>query len=185
MVRSEPPRSAASPYVRPSAFQETSRASLERDVTELPDALKARDEFVAAAANKLRNPMTPMLMRLDRLLAFARRPDIYCPEYIISDLEALEGCIDRYIRRANWLLDITRVVSGQLRLRFEPTNFSALVRATVQGYELLAVEAGSKFSLAIEDDVVGLWDRLALEQITDNLVSNAANTRVHSRSRCR
>jgi signal transduction histidine kinase len=146
---------------------------LERRVVDLTAALRARDEFVAAAAHELRNPMTPILMRIEQMLDFARRPGVDCPERILKGLVSLQGHIDRYILRANLLLDVTRIVSGQLRLRLQTTDFSALLHVSLQRHEPLAAKAGSSFVLTVEDCVVGTWDRLALEQVADNLISNA------------
>lgn len=173
MGKSEPPSSAASADVTSSSIQEASRAALKRRVAELTEALRARDEFVSTAAHELRNPMTPILIRIEQLLELARRLGADGPADIVIGLEALLRSIDRYIQRATVLLDVTRIVSGQLRLQLRPTDFSALLHATVQRHEPLAAKAGSRFVLAVDDRVVGIWDQLALEQIADNLVSNA------------
>jgi two-component system, OmpR family, sensor kinase len=172
MGKSQPPRSGASADVTPSS-QEASRAALEHRIAELSEALRARDEFVSAAAHELRNPMTPILMRIEQLLEHARHLDSDCPADIVTGLEALLRNIDRYIQRATVLLDVSRIMSGALHLQLQPTDFSALVHATMQRYEPLAAKAGSRFVLAVDDRVVGRWDQLALEQIADNLLSNA------------
>jgi signal transduction histidine kinase len=119
------------------------RAALERRIADLTEAVRARDEFVATAAHELRNPMTPILMRVEQMLELARRPDVACPERIVAGLASLQDHLDRYIQRAILLLDVTRIVSGQLHLRLESTDLSALLRATVQRHEPLAAKAGS------------------------------------------
>jgi len=49
-------------------------------IEELREAVRARDEFVAIAAHELRNPMTPILLQVDMLLAAVRNPDRCRPE---------------------------------------------------------------------------------------------------------
>lgn len=173
MGKAEPRCPAAGPDLTPASLKRASRAALERRIADLIEALRARDEFVATAAHELRNPMTPILMRIEQLLALAHSPGANCPADIVVGLEALLRNIDRYIGRASVLLDVSRIVSGQLRLRVQPTDFSALLNATMRRHEPLAAKAGSRFVLAIDDCVIGIWDQLALEQIADNLVSNA------------
>ncbi|HEY2198815.1 MAG TPA: HAMP domain-containing sensor histidine kinase, partial [Mycobacterium sp.] len=52
-------------------------------------------------------------------------------------------------------------------------NLSALVLVVVQKYAVAARRGGSPLDLDIEQSVVGLWDRLAVEQAVENLLSNA------------
>jgi signal transduction histidine kinase len=46
---------------------------------ELREALRARDEFIAVAAHELRNPMTPIGIRVHALLNAAREPGVDVP----------------------------------------------------------------------------------------------------------
>jgi signal transduction histidine kinase len=53
------------------------------------------------------------------------------------------------------------------------TDLSALVLSVSQRYEVTATRGHSPLDLDIADAVCGVWDRLAVEQIVDNLLSNA------------
>ena len=50
---------------------------------------------------------------------------------------------------------------------------SGLVRDTARGYAPLAARAGCALRLEVEDGVAATLDRLAVEQVLDNLLSNA------------
>jgi two-component system, OmpR family, sensor kinase len=54
----------------------------DRLIEELRDAVRARDEFVSIAAHELRNPMTPILVQVRRLLANSRTADRCRPEIL-------------------------------------------------------------------------------------------------------
>lgn len=146
-------------------------ADKERLIEELRAAVAARDEFIAVAAHELRNPMTPIVGQVQLLLSRARREQV--SESLIRGLEMLETAVDHYVRRATTLLEITRLNADKIQL--QPTRFdlSELVRECVRKYEQMAARAGTQLNCAADRPVLGTWDRLATEQVLDNLVSNA------------
>jgi two-component system, OmpR family, sensor kinase len=144
----------------------------ERLIAELREAVRARDEFIAIAAHELRNPMTPVLLRVSTLATVARRPNA-SPEALAAGLEDLRAFVQNYIKRATMLLDVSRVTTGNLHLDPQALNFSDLVRRLVAEAEPIARHVGSEMRLAVQDGVCGVWDPLATEQIVENLLSNA------------
>lgn len=146
-------------------------ADRERLIEELRAAIAARDEFIAVAAHELRNPMTPIVGQVQLLLSRARRERV--SESLISGLEMLETAVDHYVRRATTLLEITRLNAEKIQL--QPTSFDLceLVRECVRKYEQMAARAGSSLRYQADQSLRGTWDRLATEQVLDNLVSNA------------
>lgn len=144
---------------------------LHQRIEDLRAAVQARDDFIAIAAHELRNPMTPIASQIDLLLAAVRRGESRA--VVLDRLERLEFYIRHYIRRATTLLDISRATSGEIRLEPARLDLSELVRSTVQGYALMADRARCPLALNVPDGVVGVWDRLAIEQVLDNLLSNA------------
>jgi signal transduction histidine kinase len=148
-------------------------AQLRRLVTELRDAVRARDDFIAIAAHELRNPMTPIAGFVDLALAIAQEPASHCPERLITALQRVQVLIENYLRRAEILLDVSRIGSGNLRLEPSEIDLSALIRAIAGTHAPAAARVGSDLELAIEDGIVALLDRVAVEQVVDNLLSNA------------
>ena len=146
-------------------------ADKERLIAELRAAIAARDEFIAVAAHELRNPMTPIMGQVQLLLSRARREQV--SDSLIGGLEMLETAVDHYVRRATTLLEITRLNAEKIQL--QPTSFDLceLVRECVRKYEQMAARAGSPLHCLTEQPVLGTWDRMATEQVLDNLVSNA------------
>jgi signal transduction histidine kinase len=148
-----------------------STVDLRRLVAELRAAVRARDEFIAIAAHELRNPMTPILMEVERLRVTAQREN--ASDRVVAGLERLERLILEYIRRATTLLDVSRITAGKLRLAPVPVDLSALVRRVAGTLAPAAVQAGCRLDVDVEDGVRGVWDPLAVEQVFENLLSNA------------
>jgi signal transduction histidine kinase len=145
----------------------------ETRVAELEAEIRARDDFLAIAAHELRNPMTPIAGRVELLLKLARRASDRIPEEILSGLERLEYLVDAYIRRATTFLDISRISSHSLQLTLAQVDLTSVVRETVTSMSPAADRAGCRISLAVEEHVVGILDRTAVEQIVENILSNA------------
>ena len=146
---------------------------LEARIAELEAELRARDDFLAIAAHELRNPMTPIRGRVELLLARTRRMPGAVPNEIVQGLERLERLVDAYIRRATILLDVSRINSENLPLQLAEIDLSALVRQGAMSMVPAAERAGSSISLKVQDGIIGHCDATAMEQILENLLSNA------------
>jgi signal transduction histidine kinase len=148
-------------------------AALASRVAELKAELQARDDFLAIAAHELRNPMTPISARLELLLARARDMSGGVPAGLVHGLELLEGLVNAYLRRATTLLEVARLSSGKLNLQTAEVDLSALVRQVTTTMLPLAESAGCQVRISVEDRVSMLCDPMAVEQILENLLSNA------------
>jgi two-component system OmpR family sensor kinase len=156
----------------------TALEELQQRNAELRVAVAARDTFIAVAAHELRNPMTPMIGQIDLLLN-GLRAGRYTPEQIEQRLERVRLVMNQYLKRAATLLDVSRITSGKLILAPSPLDLSDLVRETVETFAAAARHAGAQIEINAPASLVGTWDRLAMEQIIDNLVSNAIKYGAH------
>jgi two-component system, OmpR family, sensor kinase len=148
-------------------------ARLIAEVARLTAAVEARDTFLVVAAHELRNPMTPIIGRIQILARAARRPDFQV-ERLVQGLDAIEWLIARYLKRANVLLDVSRITSGKLSLDLVPVDVCEVAREVIENFSPLRQRAGSDLTLDLPSEpVVVSGDRLAIEEILDNLVSNA------------
>lgn len=146
-------------------------AALRREVAALRRALAERDAFLAGVAHELRNPMTPILGQVERLLGAAARE---APEgRVAQGLAQLRWLVERYVRRATTLLDVSRVQTGQLALLAAPVPLAEVAQEVVAALTPMAAHAGSAITVAVPADLVLSCERLALDQILDNLVTNA------------
>jgi signal transduction histidine kinase len=148
-------------------------AALRRANADLSAALAERDAFLASVAHELRNPMTPILGQVERLLALAQQADQRCPDRLVKGLDRLKWLVDRYIRRATTFLDVSRAQSGKLKLDCAPVPLAEVVTEVVESLEPLASHAGCTINAAVPPELVVRCERTALDQILDNLITNA------------
>jgi signal transduction histidine kinase len=146
-------------------------AMLEKKVAELSAAVSARDAFLAVAAHELRNPMTPILAHVQRLSRIAAAGG--ADAEVSKGLQRLEKLVEHYIRRATALLEVSRMTTGKLTLNHEPFDLADQVRETVDTIRPSAAYAGSTLTVQAPDRLAVRIDRMAIEQILDNLISNA------------
>lgn len=147
-------------------------AALERRVAELEVALAARDTFIAVAAHELRNPITPVIGMVELTLA-AAKAGTSTPEQLVRRLEMIKLSVARFWRRAEVVLNVARFNAGNLQLDPEPVDLSALLVEMTQSFEGAARRASVQVTLTVAPGLTGDFDRMALEQILDNLLSNA------------
>jgi two-component system OmpR family sensor kinase len=148
-------------------------ARLIAEVERLTEAVEARDAFLVVAAHELRNPMTPIIGRIQILARAARRPDLQI-ERLVESLDQLEWLITRYLKRANVLLDVSRITSGKLALERLPVDVCEVAREVIENFGPSRQHIGSDLTLNLPGEpVIVSGDRLAIEEILDNLVSNA------------
>ncbi len=148
-------------------------AQLVAENARLMEAVESRDAFLAIVGHELRNPMTPIIGRITVLRHMIGKPDITLAK-IGDRLEQLEWLISRYVQRATTLLDISRVNSGKFTFNPKLIDVCALIREVVESVSPIAEHAGSTIALELPSEGMIIHsDRLSLEQIIDNLVSNA------------
>jgi signal transduction histidine kinase len=145
-------------------------AQLQAEIARLEAEVVARDNLLAVAAHELRNPMHAILLLVTAALAIARRDQA---RELTSKLERIRHVVDKYVKRATLLLDSVRMDSGAWAADRNEFDLSEVVREICGSYEPEAQFAGSAVSLALPPTLRGAWDRLAVEQIVGNLVSNA------------
>jgi signal transduction histidine kinase len=71
------------------------------------------------------------------------------------------------------LLDVSRISSGRLTLQHEDVDLTEIVREVTARFADQISASGSKLDLKLNGPVLGHWDRLRLEQVITNLLTNA------------
>ena len=70
------------------------------------------------------------------------------------------------------LLDITQMPAGRLELRRQKLDLVAVVNDTVNSLGEELRQSGVQIRVHAQGPVEGVWDRLRVEQVVDNLLSN-------------
>jgi two-component system, OmpR family, sensor kinase len=145
-------------------------AAKDRLIEELREAVTARDDFLAVAAHELKNPLTPIMLSLE-LVRMAEKSGNRSQSS--AELDRLERLIKHFASRTHMLLEVAQISSKKLQLEAAELNLSELVADVVNDYNLLIVRSGSVMISSIQNEIVGLFDRMAVSRIVENLLTNA------------
>jgi signal transduction histidine kinase len=135
--------------------------------SERRQALADRERLISIASHELRTPLSALQLMLHRLRRRARSGDE------VTALESLQRQTDRVAQLIDSLLDISRITAGKIELHLEEVDLAAVARDTLGRYAEGMREAGTTVTLSSPPSLFGRWDRLRLEQVISNLLSNA------------
>lgn len=141
-------------------------ASLYREATE---ASKLKDEFLATVSHEVRTPLTAILGWANILRS--RQND---PAYVSKGLETIERNARVQAQLIEDLLDLSRIITGKLRLEVQPTETGPLVESALDSIRPAVTAKGIKLRPVI-DPRAGLvmGDPGRLVQVFNNLLTNA------------
>ncbi|MCA1825988.1 MAG: MASE1 domain-containing protein [Myxococcales bacterium] len=143
-------------------------------IAERNRAIDARDEFLSIAAHELRTPLTALSLHTQGLLRQLRGTAAPPSRAEIEErLTATGRLLARLTRLIEELLEVSRIATGAIELRREAVDLADVARESLSRFEVPLAEAGCKVELTAEGDLHGQWDPARLEQVVDNLISNA------------
>jgi signal transduction histidine kinase len=146
-------------------------AELRRVNRELTEANRAKDVFLATLSHELRTPLTPVLGWVGLLRSGGASSDA---TMLAQGLEAIQRNAQLQARLIDDLLDISRVVSGKLRIDREPVNLASVVESAAETVRADADSRAVELSVELPSrPVVVHGAPLRLQQIVWNLLSNA------------
>jgi PAS domain S-box-containing protein len=133
------------------------------------EAIRLRDEFLSIASHELKTPLTAMQLQLQSLLERVKAVD----DQVASRLGRAIRSGARLADLIETLLDVSRIATGRLEL--SPTKFdlSEAIGEAVERMSGSAAQAGCPIDTRIQPGVTGIWDRVRIEQVLANLLSNA------------
>jgi signal transduction histidine kinase len=145
-----------------------------RRVAELERALALRDEVIATLGHELRNPLSPVYLQLGHLIdtladAGGAAAD---PAWLLGKLENIRARFELFLASLDRLLEASRP-GGTLSLELKRIDLGQLVHDVLAGMQRQLEAARSELLFEVRGPVTGVWDRLRLQQIAWNLLSNA------------
>jgi len=132
-------------------------------------ASRAKDEFLATLSHELRTPLNA-IFGWTRLLASHDLSDELCKQAI----ETIDRNARLQARLIDDMLDVSRIVSGKLRLDTQPVDLPGVIHAAIETLQSAAdarnirIEVGLAYGAGLV-----LGDAVRLQQIISNLLSNA------------
>jgi signal transduction histidine kinase len=145
-----------------------------RLTSSLDEALRARDEFISAASHELRTPLAALRLQVGNMELVGRGNEKPAPtEKLMRRLERIGHQVDRLQELVERLLDVSRIVEGRLRIELEEVDLAEVTREVASRFSEQAAQTGCELVLRVDAPVLGLWDRLRIDQVVTNLITNA------------
>jgi signal transduction histidine kinase/ActR/RegA family two-component response regulator len=132
----------------------------------LRTADRRKDEFLAMLAHELRNPLAPIRSGVELLKL--ERPDC-------ETVETMQYQVNHLVHLVDDLLDVSRIMRGQIRLDRQPHRLNVLVKRGIDTAKSALEHYGSKLSICLTPDDPWIdGDEIRIAQVVTNLVHNAA-----------
>jgi two-component system, OmpR family, phosphate regulon sensor histidine kinase PhoR len=141
-----------------------------RDVTTQRDVARMKDDLLSITSHDLRTPVT-VLKGQTQLLLRAIQQDKATPATMTGRIHLMLEQVDRLTGMLNRLLDLSRVEAGRLDLQLESSDLIEVLHhviSTIQGLSAVHI-----LELDAPVTLRGHWDAARLEQVVQNLVTNA------------
>jgi signal transduction histidine kinase len=143
-------------------------AEIEAARHEAERANQLKDEFLAILSHELRTPLNAITGWAHMLLNGGLDPDAQ-----VKAAETINRNALLQARLISDLLDVSRIVSGRLRLDLKPVKLSLVLQAVI---DAIRPEAAAK-NIHLETELVDLdpvaGDSARLQQVVSNLLANA------------
>ncbi|MGZ8869354.1 MAG: PAS domain-containing hybrid sensor histidine kinase/response regulator [Thermoanaerobaculia bacterium] len=148
---------------------EEERSRVEASFIAAQEANRAKDEFLMTLSHELRTPMTAIL-GWSRLL-----PSLQPDDEMFKDAVASIGRSAKLqAQLIDEVLDVSRIMSGKLRLSVENIDVDRLVRSSVEGVRAMADARSITLTVTLEPNAgTVVADPTRLQQVIWNLLTNA------------
>ena len=135
---------------------------------EAEGASRMKDEFLATISHELRSPLQPLLN-----WAYLLRSPNLDPASAERALDAIERSTKTLGQLIEDLLDVSRIVTGKLRLQARPVRLPGVIRSAIEAVEAAALAKAVVLEARLDPDLpVVLGDPDRLQQVLWNLLSN-------------
>ncbi|WP_437494621.1 PAS domain S-box protein [Sorangium sp. So ce1014] len=130
---------------------------------------RVKDDFVATLSHELRSPINAIL-GWARILR-SRAPE---PQALARGLEVIERNARLQADMVSELLDMSRIVSGKLRLDVQPVDLQGVLQSALEAIKLAAEAKGIAIHASVDPEASSLrGDPARIHQVAWNLLSNA------------
>lgn len=148
------------------------REALDIKAKELESSSKYKSEFLANMSHELRTPLNSILI-LSKLMQDNKTKNLTEKQLEFSTVIHKSG--SDLLKLINEVLDLAKVESGKIELELEDHNTKLLADDMGMAFKALSLEKNINFNIDFDDSLPETFvtDKLRLEQILKNLLSNA------------
>jgi signal transduction histidine kinase len=144
----------------------------QRTAARLREVDRLKSEFLANMSHELRTPLNSIIGYAEIMLLGL---DGEMDSEIFEDVQAIYDNSHHLLRLINDVLDLAKIEAGRLTLNFEPVEIKSLIDEVSSSTAGLLVNKPVEMIIEVEETLPSIQgDRLRLNQILNNIVSNAA-----------
>jgi PAS domain S-box-containing protein len=154
---------------RARADAEKAAAENERLFRQAEESSRLKEEFLATISHELRTP-------LSAILGWARmlRMGQLSGENATKALDTIERNARAQAQLVDDLLDVSRIITGKLRMDVQPADPNSFIDAAVEAVRPAAEAKGVRIQKIVDTGAISIpGDPVRLQQVVWNLLSNA------------
>lgn len=140
---------------------------------EAEKALQLRDDFISIAAHELRTPLTALSLQIQLLNKFMSYVDPSQTDKFVTMMNSSQQQLNRFEKLIEDMLDVSRASAGVLIVEKTAVNLSEIVQQVTKSLEPRSAKAHCPIIVHPDLSVIGVWDRMRIEQVVTNLLTNA------------
>ena len=153
------------------ARREAEHAAVENErlYRQAEESSRLKEEFLATISHELRTPLSAILgwarmLRLGQL----------SPENMTKALDTIERNARAQAQLVDDLLDVSRIITGKLRMDVRPADPNSFIDAAVESVRPAAEAKGVRVQKVVDTGPISIpGDPVRLQQVVWNLLSNA------------
>ena len=154
---------------RARAEAERAAAENERLYRQAEESSRLKDEFLATISHELRTPLSAIL-GWARMLRMGQLTE----DAAVKALETIERNARAQAQLIDDLLDVSRIITGKLRMDVQPADPNTFIDAAVEAVRPAAEAKGVRVQKIIDTGAIAIpGDPVRLQQVVWNLLSNA------------
>lgn len=135
------------------------------------EANRIKSHFLSAMSHEIRTPLNPILGFTGLIIEYFER---YKNEEISRWFNAVQDNTERLIDTTTKILDIEKLEAGEYEMNIEKVDLINLINGVIAQFKEKAKGKNIELKSDIRDDKIEMiTDRIAVEKILNNLVSNA------------
>lgn len=139
------------------------------------EEIRARDEFLSIASHELKTPLTLSLLQIQQALNNIRNVSLakFSVQNLMNMLESVENQTDRLSKMIGDLSNVSLITTGKLRLEKEEVDIAKIAADVVKRVPNILSREHYPIKLFKKGSTTGKWDKVRIEQVITNLLTNA------------
>jgi len=131
--------------------------------------------FISIASHELKTPITGLKLQAEMAKRMIEKlgPEALTPDRVKKIIDNFYNDVDRLKRLVDDILDISRINTGKLSMKFETLNVDEFMTEVIERMSFNFPKFNQLVNVNMSTPVLAQWDPLRIEQVVTNLIANA------------